>query len=102
MTIPEEPLTDFDIAAQEAVELGNRLMDEDEEADAWEVASGLLAGAVHFWLYARQPCDDSQCDTCCDVDTAEKRMRLLLQEVDQSAKESDYFHTPNDANVGTA
>jgi hypothetical protein len=102
MTESESELSDFDRAAEEAVELGNRLLKENEEADAWDVASGLLAGAVHFWLYARQPCGDPSCDSCTEVDTAEKRMRLMLQEIRQSAEESDYYHTLHDSNVGRA
>ena len=50
--------TPFDRAAESVIELGNRIMDQDSTADVWEVASGLLAGAVQFWLFSRQPCDD--------------------------------------------
>ena len=77
-------------------------VEEDPEADSWDVASGLLAGAVHFWLYSRQPCGDPLCESCTDIDTAEKRLRMLLDETRQSAEESEYFHTPSDANVGRA
>jgi hypothetical protein len=93
---------EFDIAAQQVVELGNRLMRENPDADAWTIASGLLAGAVHYWLYSHQPCDDPYCESCAEVSTAEQRVKLLLDEIRQSAEESDYYHTPNDANVGTA
>ena len=102
MTQPEEDLTPFDRAAEEAVSLGNRLLDQDPDADAWEVASGLLAGAIQFWLYSRQPCDDPLCETCAEVSTAEQRLRQLLQETREMAEESDYFHSPNDANAGRA
>ncbi len=54
----EEDLAHFDAAAEHLIELGNRLLEQDSDADSWEVASGLLAGAVHFWLYAHQPCGD--------------------------------------------
>lgn len=99
---PSDEMTELNRALQEVVELGNRLLDEDPEADSWDVASGLLAGAVHFWLYSRQPCGDPLCESCTDIDTAEKRLRMLLDETRQSAEESEYFHTPSDANVGRA
>jgi len=92
----------FDDAATEVVELGNRLLQMYPDADPWDVAAGMFAGAVHFWLYSHQPCDDPHCDSCTAVDTAEKRLRLMHEELDQSAQESEYFHTPNDANVGRA
>jgi hypothetical protein len=94
--------SDFDQAAEQAVDLGNRLVEGDEDADRWDVASGLLAGAVHFWLYTRQPCGDLSCESCAEVDTAEKRLRKLIEEMTKSAEESDYYHTPYDANVGRA
>jgi hypothetical protein len=92
----------FDLAAEQVIALGNRLLDENPDADARDVASGVLAGAVHFWLYAFQPCGDAFCESCFEVATAEERLRKLLEEVRLSAEESDYYHTPNDANVGTA
>jgi hypothetical protein len=66
------------------------------------VASGLLAGAVHFWLYAHQPCGDLDCESCEEIDTAQKRLERLIEQVRQSASESDYYHTPQDANAGSA
>lgn len=102
MAATDQDLSDFDNAAEQIVTLGNRLLDRDEEADQWEVASGLLAGAVHFWLYARQPCGDPTCESCTEVDTAEKRLRKLIDEVTESAKESEYYHSPHDTNVGRA
>jgi hypothetical protein len=98
----EQDLQEFDDAAEQVVQLGNRLLEDDPEADAWNIASGLLAGAVHFWLYARQPCADPNCESCAEISTAEQRVKLLLEEARQSAEESDYYHTPNDSNVGTA
>jgi len=92
----------FDRAAQETVELGNRLADQDPDADMWDVASGLMAGAVQYWLYSRQPCGDAFCEDCAELATAEQRLRQLLEEVRQLAQESEYYHTPNDSNVGTA
>lgn len=101
---PEQDLSLFDQAAAQVVELGNRILDENEneDEDPWDVASGVLAGAVHYWLYSRQPCGDPQCDSCTEISTAEQRLRMLIDEVKQSAEESDYYHTPNDANVGRA
>ncbi len=92
----------FDTAADQAVALGNRLMEEHPDADPWEIASGLLAGVVHFWLYTRQPCGNPQCDSCAEIATAEQRLRQLLEETRQSAEESDYYRSPYGTNVGTA
>ena len=41
----------YDHVAEAIVDLGNRILDEDDSADVWEVASGILAGAVQFWLF---------------------------------------------------
>lgn len=101
-TAAEDYAAEFDEASREAVELGNRLLDQDPEADQWEVASGLLAGAVQFWLYSRQPCDDPMCEACAEIGTAQKRLEQLLEETRQFAAESEYFHSPRDSNVGTA
>ncbi|MCP4043781.1 MAG: hypothetical protein GY731_17790 [Gammaproteobacteria bacterium] len=102
MASQEKQLTEFDRVAQAVVELGNRLINDAEDADDWEVASGIMAGAVHFWLFSRQPCGDVTCDSCEEVDTAEKRLRILLEEVRESAADSEYYHSPHDTNVGTA
>jgi len=101
-TLPEQDSDLFDKVAEEVVKLGNGFVDDNPEADPWDVASGVLAGAVHFWLYSRQPCGDPTCESCDEISTAEQRLRLLLEEVRQSAEESDYYHTPNDSNVGRA
>ena len=98
----EDDLQHFDAAAERLIELGNRLLERDVDADSWEVASGLLAGAVHFWLYAHQPCGDLECDSCEEIDTAEKRVEQMLALVRESAEESDYYHSPRDINVGSA
>ena len=37
----DEPPLEFDDAAERMIELGNRLIDADDESDRWEVASGL-------------------------------------------------------------
>jgi hypothetical protein len=102
MDSPEQEDEVFELAAQQTVDLANRIADEYPDADLWDVASGILAGAVQYWLYSRQPCGDPFCDACAEVSTAEQRMRSLLDEVRESARESDYYHTPRDSNVGTA
>ena len=98
----EQEFLDFDEAAEKVIELGNQLLEHDDEADSWDVADGLLAGAVQFWLYSRQPCGDPSCESCADIATAELRMRRLVEEISSYAESSDYYHSPNDANVGNA
>ena len=102
MSSSEPEQSYFDQAADETVALGNQFMEQNPEADPWEVASGLLAGAVHFWLYSRQPCGDPACESCQEIDTAEQRLAHLMEELRQSAEESMYYHSPNDQNVGNA
>ena len=94
--------TTFDKAAQSAVELGNRVLDQDSSSDLWEVASGLLAGAIQFWLFSRQPCDDPFCEACAEVSTAERRLQKLIQDARQLAADSEYYDSPHDVNVGSA
>ena len=101
-TFSENEESLFDDASEEVVKLGNKLLETNRDADPWDVASGVLAGAVHFWLYSRQPCGDPQCNSCTDVSTAELRFQKLIEEVRQSAIESDYYHSPLDTNVGRA
>ena len=48
----------FDQAFSQAVDLGNQIADGDDKADLWDIADGLLAGAVQYWLYSRQPCGE--------------------------------------------
>jgi hypothetical protein len=102
MSALEDELSEFDQAAERVVELGNQIMTEFEDADSWDVASGLLAGAVQFWLYSRQPCGDPTCDSCADISTAAERLQKLIEETREYAEESDYYHSPRDTNVGTA
>ena len=73
MATRDPEVSAFDQAAESVIELGNRMLDQDSSADLWEVASGLLAGAIQFWLFSRQPCDDPFCESCADVSTAERR-----------------------------
>ncbi len=92
----------YDDAASEAIELGNRLADRDQEANVWDIADGLLAGAVQYWLYSRQPCGDPFCEECEAVNSAEKRLSEILALTQELAKDSEYYHSPTDVNVGTA
>jgi hypothetical protein len=97
-----EPSSPFDQVAAQTIELGNRMLDGDETADAWEVASGLLAGAIQFWLFSRQPCDDPYCEACAEITTAERRIAALMREARELAEDSDYYQSPHDINVGSA
>ena len=54
----------FDSAFSKAVDLGNKIADKDKDADLWDIADGLLAGAIQYWLYSRQPCGDTRCQDC--------------------------------------
>ncbi len=101
MSAAEATETIFDETAQQTVDLGNRILDTDGSADTWEVASGLLAGAIQFWLFSRQPCDDPFCESCAEVSTAERRLGLLMEEVRELAETSDYFESPRDVGTGT-
>jgi hypothetical protein len=98
----EEAADTFDSAFSKAVDLGNRLAGKDKEADLWDIADGLLAGAIQYWLYSRQPCGDPRCEDCVPISTAEARMAELKRLIDQLAAESEYFHAPTDANAGRA
>ena len=100
---PETPaLSPFDEAARQVVELANRIAEDNPDLDVWDVADGILAGAVHYWLYSRQPCDDPMCEDCAPVSTAGLRQAELEKAVKLSAEESDYFHSPTDSNAAWA
>ena len=92
----------FDAAFTDAVNLGNQIADRDKEADLWDIADGLLAGAIQYWLYSRQPCKDPRCVECMPISTAEGHMAELQRLIRQLSEESEYFHSPNDSNVGRA
>jgi hypothetical protein len=92
----------FDEAFNRAVELGNRVADEDKEVDIWDVADGLLAGAIQYWLYSRQPCGDPRCEDCAPISTAEGRLAELTRLAREFAEDSEYYHSPSDSNVGRA
>jgi hypothetical protein len=92
----------FDHSFEQVVEFGNRQASDQPEAEVWDIADGLLAGAIQFWLYSRQPCGDPRCDDCAPVSTAEARMLELQRLIREYAEESEYFHSPSDSNVGRA
>lgn len=95
-----DPDQAFDDSFEGAVTLGNRLADADH--DAWDVADGLLAGAIQFWLYSRQPCGDPRCDDCAPIASAGGRLEELLRIARQYAEDSEYFHQANDITTGRA
>jgi hypothetical protein len=100
MSESEEEL--FENSFEQCVQLGNRLAATDTEADVWNIADGLLAGAIQFWLYSRQPCGDPRCEDCAPISTAEGRAAELRTLMKQFMEESDYYHSPHDTNVGRA
>ena len=97
--LPDKSLT-YEQVAETIVEMGNRMLDEDESAEILEVASGMLAGAVQFWLYSRQQEPFNQ--VCADMSSAERRLQALLRETHNVAEESDYLVSPQDVLTGTA
>lgn len=97
-----EDVLAYEEAARETVDLGNRLADKDQEVDLWDIADGLLAGAIHYWLYSRQPCDDPMCEDCAPVSSADERLKELKRMVEWLAKDSEYYHAPTDLNAGRA
>ena len=62
----------------------------------------MLAGAVQFWLYSRQPCEDPFCRACAGICNAERRLQVLLKETHNLAEESDYYSSSKDMFAGTA
>ncbi len=89
----------FDAAADQVVDLGNQLAEQHPDADPWALADGLIAGAVHFWLYAHQPQAVPNDD---DLMTARERVEELVRLVMESAENSEYLHSPMDEDVGRA
>lgn len=102
VTIMQESNNPFSEAFGKAVDLGNKIADTDDKADIWDIADGLIAGAVQYWLYSRQPCADPNCEECASISTAEGRLEELRKLMRQFAEESEYFHAPTDRNVGRA
>jgi hypothetical protein len=102
MALTQQKDLTYDQMEEVIIELGHRVLDEDDSADVWEVASGILAGAVQFWLYSRQPCKDPFCQACVDISNPERRLAALLKESSNLAEESDHFCSANDVTSGTA
>jgi hypothetical protein len=100
----QEPEEVFEEAFTRAIEVGNKLAKEqkEEDVDVWDIADGLLAGAIQFWLFSRQPCGDPNCEDCSPISTAQARMIEMQRLVRDFAEESEYFHSPTDSNVGRA
>ena len=88
--------------ADEIVELANRLAEANPEADVWDIADGILSGAIHWWLYANTPCENPECENCATIRTAELRMATLRGLITEMAETSEYYHSPNDADVARA
>lgn len=84
------------------IDFGNRLADDYPDADLWEIADGMLSGAVHWWLYANSPCGDPNCEDCAEIRNAEQRMKTLHKLVAEMAESSEYYHSPDDDNVAHA
>jgi len=95
----DENLDLFNAAADAVVELGNQLGEDHPESDPWALSDGLLAGAVHFWMFSHQPQEHPDDD---DLMSARERIEELLRQAVQSAEESDYLHSPRDDDVGSA
>ncbi len=92
----------YDMIAHQAVELANRAADDNPDTDLWDISDGLLAGAVHYWLFSRQPCEDPMCSECDSVSSPDQRVAELLRMVEQLAQDSEYFHSTNDTQLGRA
>jgi len=102
---PEQLVESLDIQdaiSDRIVAVANELAETYPDADPWDIADGVLSGAVHWWLYANAPCGDANCENCEDVQTAELRMKTLHKLVTDLAETSEYYHSPNDANVARA
>lgn len=92
----------FDEVFARTVELGNATATRNPEADSWDIADGMLAGAIQYWLFSRQPCGDPRCEDCSAISTAEARMVQLQELIKMFTQESEYYHSPFDVNVGRA
>lgn len=92
----------YDSAAQEAVDLANTIADSHPDADLWDIADGMLAGAVHYWLFANRPCGDPHCEDCAPLSTPQGRIAELKRLITKFAEESDYYHSPDDLLSGRA
>ena len=97
-----DPDAVYDQTATDTVEMGNTIADRNPDVDIQDVADGMLAGAIQYWLFSRQPCGDPNCPDCADISTAELRLKALMEMVEESARSSEYFHSPSDSNAGNA
>ena len=88
--------------SDQLVAFANRIAEEHPDADFWEIADGLLSGAVHWWLYANAPCEDPECEDCAPIRNARKRMETLGALINDMAVTSEYYHSPNDDDVAHA
>lgn len=98
----DQPEETYNNAAQKLIDLANSLSSDGYSTDLHEVADGLLAGAIHFWLYSRQPCGDPFCESCAPFADAESRLAFLQEIVDELGRDSEYFHSSNDTTAGHA
>lgn len=92
----------FDDSADQVVDLGNKIADANPEADIWAIADGLIAGAVHFWLYAHQPEEHADAEEMDGLMTANQRIEALMSLLRDSAIDSEYLHSPHDLDAGRA
>jgi hypothetical protein len=92
----------FEDAADQVVELGNQIADANPDADLWAIADGLVAGAVHYWLYAHQPDAGADFEDMEGLMTASQRIEALIGLLRESAVDSEYLHSPNDLDAGRA
>lgn len=89
-------------ATSRVVDLANNMAEEQPDADLWDISDGLLVGAIHYWLYARQPCENPMCEDCEPVSNSDQRLEELHRMVDDFAKGSDYFQSAHDIKIGRA
>lgn len=92
----------YEEAADQVVDLGNRIADANPEADLWAIADGLIAGAVHYWLYAHQPDAEVDAEDMEGMMTANQRLESLIGLLRETAMDSEYLHSPNDLDAGRA
>lgn len=92
----------FDEAADQVVDLGNEIADANPDGNLWAIADGLIAGAVHFWLYAHQPDGQGDDEEMDGLMTASQRIDALVNLLKESAMESEYLHSPHDHDAGRA
>lgn len=88
-----------DAIADEIIELANKLAEANPDTEPWEIADGILSGAVHWWLYANAPCDNPACENCASIRTADLRMQTLRKLITEMAETSEYIESPNDTTV---